>query len=65
LGADAVAAYVPWFYPAGDREIRTHFLGLLDAAGDTPAFTYNIPRRTVNDLTPGLLPSWRTPASGA
>jgi 4-hydroxy-tetrahydrodipicolinate synthase len=55
LGADAVAAYVPWFYPAGDREIRTHFLGLLDAAGDTPAFTYNIPRRTVNDLTPGLL----------
>jgi 4-hydroxy-tetrahydrodipicolinate synthase len=54
-GADAVAAYVPWFYPAGDREARTHFLGLLDAAGDTPAFTYNIPRRTVNDLAPELL----------
>ena len=55
LGADAVAAYVPWFYPAGDAEARTHFLGLLEAAGDTPAFTYNIPRRTVNDLTPELL----------
>ena len=55
LGADAVAAYVPWFYPAGDAEARTHFHGLLEAAGDTPAFTYNIPRRTVNDLTPELL----------
>lgn len=55
LGADAVAAYVPWFYPAGDAEARTHFLGLLEAAGGTPAFTYNIPRRTVNDLTPELL----------
>jgi 4-hydroxy-tetrahydrodipicolinate synthase len=53
-GADAVAAYVPWFYPAGDAEARTHFLGLLEAAGDTPAFLYNIPRRTVNDLTPAL-----------
>jgi dihydrodipicolinate synthase/N-acetylneuraminate lyase len=55
LGADAVAAYVPWFYPAGDDEVRAHFLGLLEAAGDTPAFTYNIPRRTVNDLAPGVL----------
>lgn len=55
LGADAVAAYVPWFYPAGNAEARTHFLGLLEAAGDTPAFTYNIPRRTVNDLAPELL----------
>jgi len=55
LGAGAVAAYVPWFYPAADAEARTHFLGLLEAAGDTPAFTYNIPRRTVNDLTPELL----------
>ncbi len=54
LGADAVAAYVPWFYPAKDAEARTHFQGLLEAAGDTPAFLYNIPRRTVNDLTPEL-----------
>ena len=51
LGADAVAAYVPWFYPATDADARTHFEGLLEAAGDTPAFLYNIPRRTVNDLS--------------
>jgi 4-hydroxy-tetrahydrodipicolinate synthase len=54
LGADAVAAYVPWFYPATDADARTHFEGLLEAAGDTPAFLYNIPRRTVNDLSADL-----------
>jgi 4-hydroxy-tetrahydrodipicolinate synthase len=55
LGADAVAAYVPWFYPATDADARGHFLALLEAAEDTPAFLYNIPRRTVNDLSPALL----------
>ena len=53
-GADAVAAYVPWFYPATEADVRTHFEGLLAAAGDTPAFLYNIPRRTVNDLPAAL-----------
>jgi 4-hydroxy-tetrahydrodipicolinate synthase len=54
LGADAVAAYVPWFYPATEDDVRRHFLALLEAAGDTPALLYNIPRRTVNDLSAGL-----------
>ena len=49
-----MAAYVPWFYPATDADARTHFEGLLEAAGDTPAFLYNIPRRTVNDLSAEL-----------
>jgi 4-hydroxy-tetrahydrodipicolinate synthase len=53
-GADAVAAYVPWFYPLGELETRTHFLAVLAAAGDAPAYLYNIPPRTVNDLSPGL-----------
>jgi len=53
-GADAVAAYVPWFYPATEADVRRHFEGLLEATGDTPAFLYNIPRRTVNDLSAGL-----------
>ncbi len=55
LGADAVAAYVPWFYPATEADVRGHFRALLEAAGDTPAFLYNIPRRTVNDLSAELL----------
>ena len=53
-GADALAAYVPWFYPATDADVRTHFEGLLEAAGETPAFLYNIPRRTLNDLSAEL-----------
>jgi 4-hydroxy-tetrahydrodipicolinate synthase len=49
-GADGVAAYVPWFYPVTPEQVRTHFLALLEAAGGAPAFMYNIPPRTVNDL---------------
>jgi 4-hydroxy-tetrahydrodipicolinate synthase len=53
-GAHAVAAYVPWFYPVTQVQLRRHFLALLEAAGGAPAFMYNIPPRTVNDLDPGL-----------
>jgi 4-hydroxy-tetrahydrodipicolinate synthase len=53
-GAQAVAAYVPWFYPVSQVQLRRHFLALLEAAGDAPAFMYNIPPRTVNDLDPAL-----------
>ena len=53
-GAHGVAAYVPWFYPVTQEQVRAHFLALLEAAGDAPAFLYNIPPRTVNDLSPEL-----------
>jgi 4-hydroxy-tetrahydrodipicolinate synthase len=53
-GAHAIAAYVPWFYPITDAQVRAHFLSVLEAAGDAPAFLYNIPRRTVNDLAPAV-----------
>jgi 4-hydroxy-tetrahydrodipicolinate synthase len=53
-GAHGVAAYVPWFYPVTQDQVRAHFLALLEAAGDAPAFLYNIPPRTVNDLSPEL-----------
>jgi dihydrodipicolinate synthase/N-acetylneuraminate lyase len=53
-GADAVAAYVPWFYPLGLEQTRVHFRALLEAADGRPAFMYNIPPRTVNDLSPPL-----------
>jgi 4-hydroxy-tetrahydrodipicolinate synthase len=53
-GAPAVAAYVPWFYPITQEQIRAHFLAVLEAAGDAPAFMYNIPPRTVNDLSPEM-----------
>jgi 4-hydroxy-tetrahydrodipicolinate synthase len=53
-GAQGVAAYVPWFYPVTEDGVRTHFLALLEAADGAPAFLYNIPPRTVNDLSPEL-----------
>jgi 4-hydroxy-tetrahydrodipicolinate synthase len=53
-GADGVAAYVPWFYPVTPEQERAHFLALLEAADGAPAFLYNIPPRTVNDLSPAL-----------
>jgi 4-hydroxy-tetrahydrodipicolinate synthase len=53
-GAHGVAAYVPWFYPVTPDQVRSHFLALLEAAGGAPAFLYNIPPRTVNDLSPEL-----------
>ena len=53
-GADAVAAYVPWFYPLTLEQTRVHFRALLEAADGRPAFMYNIPPRTVNDLEPPL-----------
>ena len=53
-GADGVAAYVPWFYPVTQVQVRQHFLALLEAADGAPAFLYNIPPRTVNDLDPAL-----------
>jgi 4-hydroxy-tetrahydrodipicolinate synthase len=53
-GAGGVAAYVPWFYPITDEGIRAHFRALLEAADGAPAFLYNIPSRTVNDLSPDL-----------
>ena len=53
-GAHGVAAYVPWFYPVTDEQVRSHFMALLEAADGEPAFIYNIPPRTVNDLPPSL-----------
>ena len=53
-GAAGVAAYVPWFYAVTEDQVRSHFLTLLEAADGAPAFIYNIPPRTVNDLSPSL-----------
>ena len=53
-GAHGVAAYVPWFYPITPGQVRAHFMALLEAADGAPAFLYNIPPRTVNDLSPEL-----------
>jgi dihydrodipicolinate synthase/N-acetylneuraminate lyase len=54
-GAAHAAAYVPWFYPAGDAEVRRHYLALLEAAAGRPLLAYSIPKRHVNVLAPPVL----------
>ena len=54
-GAAQTAAYVPWFYPATDAQVRAHFLALLEAAAGRPLLAYTIPPRVVNVLSPAIL----------
>ncbi len=51
LGADAVTAVCPFYYTLTQAELVTHFRALVGAVPTTPAFAYNIPRCTGNDLT--------------
>jgi len=54
-GATQAAAYVPWFYRAGDDQVRGHFHALLEAAAGRPLLAYTIPKRHVNVLAPVVL----------
>ena len=54
-GAARAAAYVPWFYPATDDQVRRHFLALLEAAGGHELLGYTIPRMHVNVLAAAVL----------
>jgi 4-hydroxy-tetrahydrodipicolinate synthase len=53
-GAAAVAAVVPYYYPAGDDEVRAHYGALLEGV-DAPAYAYTIPSHTHRELEPALL----------
>jgi len=54
-GAHGVAAVVPYYYGLDDDQIKDHYRRLLDSAGATPVFAYNIPSRTGNDIGPESL----------
>jgi 4-hydroxy-tetrahydrodipicolinate synthase len=53
-GAAAVAAVVPYYYPAGDDEVRAHYGALIERV-DAPVFAYTIPSHTHRELEPALL----------
>jgi dihydrodipicolinate synthase/N-acetylneuraminate lyase len=53
-GAAAIAAVVPYYYAAGDDEIRAHYGALIEAAG-APVYAYTIPSHTHRELEPALL----------
>jgi 4-hydroxy-tetrahydrodipicolinate synthase len=50
-GASAVTAVVPYYYPLDDARLIAHYRALIRAAREAPAFAYNIPSRTGNDLS--------------
>jgi dihydrodipicolinate synthase/N-acetylneuraminate lyase len=55
VGSDAVAAVVPYYYGLADEQIKDHYRRLLESAGETPVFAYNIPTRTGNDIGAGAV----------
>ena len=55
VGADAVAAILPYYYALDDTQVVAHFRALLETAGDTPLLAYTFPARTGNQLSPAAL----------
>lgn len=53
-GAAAVAAIVPYYYPAPDDHVRAHYDALIDGV-DAPVYAYTIPLHTHRELAPELL----------
>jgi 4-hydroxy-tetrahydrodipicolinate synthase len=56
-GASAVSAVVPYYYSLDEGRVIGHYRTLVHAAGETPAYAYNIPSRTGNDLSAGAVRS--------
>ena len=50
MGADAVVAHMPSYYPLGDGEIETYFLKLADRV-PLPLVLYNIPATTHHNIS--------------
>jgi 4-hydroxy-tetrahydrodipicolinate synthase len=54
-GAQAVAAVVPYYYPADGDQIRAHYAALVEGLEGAPVYGYTIPERTHRELEPDLL----------
>jgi 4-hydroxy-tetrahydrodipicolinate synthase len=53
-GATAIASLTPYYYKPGDRAVFKHFEAISKSV-DIPAFAYNIPQFTGNNLLPGVV----------
>ncbi|MFL5892321.1 MAG: 4-hydroxy-tetrahydrodipicolinate synthase [Solirubrobacterales bacterium] len=54
-GAHAVLVVTPYYNKPNHAGLRAHFSTVADAAGDTPMALYNIPSRTVINLSPEFM----------
>ena len=55
IGADAIVAVTPYFYPLADDELLTYFKAVAKAASNTPFLAYDIPHFANNGIGAGLL----------
>ncbi len=55
IGADAIVAVTPTFYPVPDPSLAVYFRELAAAAPDTPLMAYDIPHMAINGVSPALL----------
>jgi 4-hydroxy-tetrahydrodipicolinate synthase len=56
-GAHGVLVVTPYYNKPNEAGLRAHFAAAAEAAGDTPVVLYNIPSRSVINLSPELLAS--------
>lgn len=55
VGAHAVLVVAPYYNKPNEAGLRAHFAAVSEAAAQTPVVLYNIPSRTVINLSPELL----------
>ncbi len=55
IGADAIVAVTPYFYPASDAALLDYYTAIANAAPEIPLFAYSIPHMAVNTVSPSLL----------
>ena len=56
IGADAIVAVTPYFYPIHDDALLQYYLSLSEVAPEIPLFAYDIPHLAQNSISPNLLP---------
>lgn len=54
VGAEAICAVPPFFYPQSDDAIVEHYKAITSAS-DLPLFVYNLPQSTNVEITPDLM----------
>jgi 4-hydroxy-tetrahydrodipicolinate synthase len=65
LGADAVSAVVPYYFPLGPEQVLAHYETLISALAPAPLLVYVIPGHTLNDCAaPELEQLLRAGAAG-
>jgi 4-hydroxy-tetrahydrodipicolinate synthase len=55
VGAHAVLVVTPYYNKPNQAGLRAHFTSVAEAAGETPMILYNIPSRSVVNLSPDFM----------